>query len=267
MSNKTPILIEESNLAFAWARAFLRVMQPGQMLDPMVITVGGFQSLVPEEHNLIRSKLEAQLLALDKNTVDVTAMTIFPYKPWVRRGMPVHQIYKPFCIDRLLPRLKGRSRANQKGTYFERMMAYSGYRRQGMREVDQIGFVIDLLKGDRHSRESALQISCFDPAKDHTGQAIRGFPCLQQVGVTYGEDGTIAINAFYPTQYIFDRAYGNYLGLCHLGHYIAQQSGMRFSRLNCFVGKPELGEVNKSDLRALAADCVTHLAVRQPPPQ
>jgi hypothetical protein len=258
MSTDTPILISATNLSLAWARAFLRVAELGhRSLKPMLITVGGFKAPLPPEHDGIRTALDARLLALDKNSIDVTAMTIFPYKPWIRRQMPNHSAFRAFCIDRFLPRLKRLNAANQKGTYFERMMAYTGHRRDGIHSVDQLEFVIGLLGGNRRSRESALQIGCFDPAKDHTGQAVRGFPCLQQVGISYGDDETIAVNAFYPTQYIFDRAYGNYLGLCQLGHYLARETGLTFARLNCFVGKPELGKVNKRDMRSLATLCAS----------
>lgn len=125
-------------------------------------------------------------------------------------------------------------------------------RRDGVRVVNQLQFVIDLLKRDRRPRESALQITCFDPAKDHTGQPVRGFPCLQQVSIAYDDDGRLAVNAFYPMQYIFDRAYGNYLGLCHLGEFLAHETQLRFSRLTCFIGKPELGEPNEHAARTAA---------------
>jgi hypothetical protein len=85
-------------------------------------------------------------------------------------------------------------------------------------------------KGDqkgRRPRQSALQLACFDPAKDHTGAALAGFPCLQQVSLTYKEERTLEINAYYPTQYMVERAYGNYLGLCQLGHFIAHQLNVR----------------------------------------
>ena len=127
----------------------------------------------------------------------------------------------------------------------------SGTRRDGVRVVNQLQFVIDLLKKGRRPRESALQITCFDPAKDHTGQPVRGFPCLQQVSISYDDSGRLAVNAFYPMQYVFDRAYGNYLGLCHLGQFLAHQTQFRFSRLTCFIGKPELGDVSKRDMGAL----------------
>jgi hypothetical protein len=133
------------------------------------------------------------------------------------------------------------------------MMNFTGQRGGQAKTVDQLGFIINLLRNSqRWPRQSALQLSCFDPAKDHTGQPVRGFPCLQQVGLSHDADNRIAVHAFYPTQYIFDRGYGNYLGLCHLGSYIARQAGLQFVRLNCYIGEPQLGDVNKTDLAQLA---------------
>jgi hypothetical protein len=252
MSTSAPILIERSNLSAAWADAFLAALDSGRRLKPLLITIGNFTSLLPPEDAPLREALDERLKKLGKNPSDVSAMMIFPYKPWVRRGMPNCKEFTNFCILRLLPRLKKLDRRNQNGTYFERMMAYSGTRSSGPRELDQLQFIIDLLQNKkRRPRQSALQVACFDPAKDHTGQPVRGFPCLQQVSVAYDNDGNLALNAYYPTQYIFDRGYGNYLGLCHLGHFLSRETGLRFSRLTCFVGRPELGEVRKHDIGSL----------------
>jgi hypothetical protein len=261
MSTEMPIIIERSNLSLAWAEAFLNVAAPGRAgLRPLVITIGGFLAPLPPENEDLRNALDRRLVDLDKNPSDISAMTIFPYKAWVRRRQPPCSEFSSICINRMLPRLKKRDRRNQNGTYFERMMAYTGLRRGAAHTVNQLQFIIDLLKKDRRPRESALQIACFDPAKDHTGQPVRGFPCLQQVGVSYDDDGNLAISAFYPTQYIFDRAYGNYLGLCHLGHFLASETNLKFSRLTCFIGKPELGDVNKSELTSLVQMAATLVA-------
>jgi thymidylate synthase len=156
-------------------------------------------------------------------------------------------------VKRFFPRLKACDARNRFGTYFERMMNYTGQLGGERKTVDQLGFVINLLrKSQRWPRPSALQMSCFDAAKDHTGQPVRGFPCLQQVGLSHDGDNSIAVHALYPTQYIFDRGYGNYLGLCHLGSYIAHQTGLQFARLICYIGEPHLGDVNKRDLADLA---------------
>jgi thymidylate synthase len=156
-------------------------------------------------------------------------------------------------VKRFFPRLKACDARNRLGTYFERMMNFTGQRGGKGTTVDQLGFIIDLLRNpQRWPRQSALQLSCFDPAKDHTGQPVRGFPCLQQVALSHDGDKRIAVHAFYPTQYIFDRGYGNYVGLCHLGSYIAHQTGLQFARLNCYIGEPHLGDVNKRDLAELS---------------
>jgi thymidylate synthase len=199
----------------------------------------------------LRAELDRQLLALKKNPSEVSALTIFPYKMWERRGRPSCESFSELCMTKLLPRMRKRDSRNQYGTYFGRMMAFQGIRQDNLRVVNQLQFVINLMKKDRRPRESALQMSCFDPAKDHTGQPVRGFPCLQQVSVSQDDQGRLALNAFYPTQYIFDRAYGNYLGLCQLGQFIAHETKLRFSRLTCFVGRPEIGDVPKRALGSI----------------
>ena len=255
MSIDAPVHVAGRNLSLVWAEALLHVFDgAASRRPPLVVSIGGFGA-APEEDVELRSAVEAALDATNRNRIDSTALTIFPYKPWVRKGRPPYRDYRSFCIERLLPRLKTLDQRNRNGTYFQRMMAYTGYHRGGESCVDQLGEIIELLRDSRRWRESALQIACFDPAKDHTGQPVKGFPCLQQVGLSYGDDNDFALNAFYPTQYIFDRAYGNYLGLCHLGLLLAHESGRSFRRLNCFIGKPELGDVNKGDVRTLAALC------------
>jgi hypothetical protein len=252
MSTNVPAVIERTNLSLAWADAFVAAAETRHRdLRPLVITVGGFTSPLPPENPSIRQAVDDHLAKLGMNSVDISGMMIFPYKPWVRRSMPNCNDFTKFCLSRLLPRLKKLDNRNQKGTYFERMMDYTGTRRAGLRTVNQLEFIINLMRKPRRQRESALQIACFDPAKDHTGQPVRGFPCLQQVGISYDDNGKFAVNAYYPTQYIFDRAYGNYLGLCHLGHFLAKETSLKFARLTCFIGKPELGEVPKRDLKSL----------------
>ena len=141
------------------------------------------------------------------------------------------------------------------------MIAFRGVRTKNGKSAfetkNQLEHIINDWHRDREHpkrpRQSALQVACFDPVKDHTGQAVRGFPCLQQVSFAYDNAGGLAINAYYPTQFIFDRAYGNYLGLSHLGYFMAKELGLQLVRLNCFIVRPELGSVTKSRLRVLEA--------------
>ena len=255
MRVETPIIIQHHDLAVAWAKLFAIVMQPTKRdLRPVVVTIGGFSGKLPGENPAIRAALETALSSGEKTyPIDVTSLTIFPYKTWIRLGRPTCENFSERCVKHLLPRMRARDARNQYGTYFERMMAYSGMRTAGPRTVNQLQHVVELLKKPRLVRESALQISCFDPAKDHTGQPVRGFPCLQQIGIALDHEHRFSLNAFYPTQFSFDRAYGNYLGLCQLADFIAHETNLTFSHLNCFIGRPERGSASKTELGPLLA--------------
>jgi hypothetical protein len=254
MSVLAPTLIHASNLSVAWGRALLHVFDGSKpSISPLVVSIGDFSSTLPAENDDVRSATDVALAENQLNLVRVTALTIFPYEIWCRRKRMDCKPFTELCLKKLLPRMKARNTQNRHGTYFERMMDFTGVKKVGEpRAVNQLLFVIDLLKNrTKWPRESALQISCFDPAKDHTGQPVRGFPCLQQIGIALDGKGNIALNAYYPTQYIFDRAYGNYLGLCQLGAFIAHETSLKFVRLTCFVGKPELGTVSKTRIEDL----------------
>ena len=54
------------------------------------------------------------------------------------------------------------------------------------------------------------------------------------------------MNAFYATQLLFNKAYGNYLGLCRLGDFMAHEMGLTFERMNCFVGVAKIDNINKN---------------------
>ncbi|OQY98829.1 MAG: hypothetical protein B6D36_17055 [Planctomycetes bacterium UTPLA1] len=261
MSANSTIIIEATNVSLAWSHAFLHAMHTTlRDIRPIVLTIGGFDPPLPPEDSNIRTLVDNALVRADKYRTQVSAMTIFPFTMWLRRSKPSCAEFSSLCIDRLIPRLKRRDRHNQYGTYFERMMAFRGTRNSVERVVNQIQHVIELLKSRRRRpRQSALQVACFDPAKDHTRQPVRGFPCLQQVAFAYDANGGLCVSAFYPTQYIFDRAYGNYLGLCHLGYFVAHETGLTLRQMTCFIGRPLLGTVSKSTLRPLQRKIELHL--------
>jgi thymidylate synthase len=131
--------------------------------------------------------------------------------------------------ERLLPKLR-RVRANVHGIYFERMIAGG----PGGTE-NQLEFAIRTYTARPAVRRSVLQIGIFDPGLDHSASALRGFPCLQHVTFVPTRDG-LFLNAFYATQYMIERAYGNYLGLCRLGHFVGHELGVPLARVTTFIG-------------------------------
>lgn len=244
-----PHLITESNLSTAWARAFLHAHDGAN--DTLIVALRDFDADIPAQNESIATELDMRLSALAKPKIDQTALTIVPYEKWLREGKITIEELTTWYLESMLPRLKARCTKNRHGTYFERLVSYSGIQSKGgeneLRTVNQIAHVIGVWKRSmgnpepRRPRQSALQLACFDPAKDDTGSAQLGFPCLQQVSFTFHEKNSLEVNAYYPKQYLFDRAYGNYLGLCQLGHLVAHSLGVKLTRFTCFTASPEVG--------------------------
>jgi hypothetical protein len=261
----SPKLIVEKNLSVAWARAFISVWD-NSISDCLTLAIRDFDGEMPGEDAPIRERLDAILRESNIPTVEQTALAIVPYKQWLRFNRPSIEKLGDYYLNKLLPRLKALSTKNRHGTYFERLIDYSGARRKNgaieVRVINQLKHVITIWKNREEKggrpRQSALQLACFDPAKDHTGTALTPFPCLQQISLTYREKGTLEINGYYPTQYIFDRAYGNYLGLCQLGNVIAAELDVRLTGLSCFTLRPQLGFGTKGK----HSDLVEFLKVR-----
>lgn len=125
--------------------------------------------------------------------------------------------------------------ANRHGTYFRRFTAF------GASEVNQIEHVLTTWKKGNH-RRSALQLAVFDPERDHVHNRQRGFPCLHQVAIVPGADGGLSLTAFYATQLVFEKAYGNYLGLANLGAFLATELGMQLTSITCVASVAILGQ-------------------------
>ena len=82
--------------------------------------------------------------------------------------------------------------------------------------------------------------------RDHVASAQLGFPCLQQISFDPTKAGLI-MNSFYATQQIFDKAYGNYLGLARLGAFMAHEMGIPLAQINVMVGIAKLERIAKRD--------------------
>ena len=258
MSTNPPEIIRESNLSHAWGKAFLATMTGRNGLAPLTISIDGLTNGLPAEDEGIREALDLALSQNNKYAAAISAMTIFPVKFWNLNKQPHIEEFSELYLRKYLPRLRARDPRNRKGTYFQRMISFQGVRKKrgtlSTESKNQLLHIVSLWPKEgkgRRPRQSALQVAIFDPVKDHNGSPRSVFPCLQQVSFTYDNTGGVAVNAYYPSQYIFDRAYGNYLGLCHLGYFMAKELGLQFVRLNCFIARPELGDVTKEALRDL----------------
>ena len=62
------------------------------------------------------------------------------------------------------------------------------------------------------------------------------------------------MTGFYATQHVYEKAYGNYLGLCRLGQFVAHELGLRLVRMTCVTALAKLGGVGKAEILHLRSE-------------
>lgn len=238
------LMVEEGNLSVAWARSFLEVVEVGE-IAPLTVVISGFDGGVPAEVVSIRQLLDSALREERGLSCHQVANTIFPISLW-NSQLNRQQLYQRYL--RILPRVL-KNRRNKYGVYFERLIAY-GHDSKLDGGINQLEHIIQTWHRGNH-RRTALQAAIFDPKKDHSNQRQRGFPCLQQVAFARVGPNRLGLTGFYATQYMYERAYGNYLGLCRLGLFMAHEMGLKLDKVTC-IASPAKRERRKGDLQSLA---------------
>lgn len=250
-----PMTIEQNDISTAWAKSLLRLHKRGvKEISPLVVTVKMDSFAVPEAQD-IRNELDECIAALKTSGVNkltklqpvhTVANTIFPCSFWNQDAEnDAELLYSRF--ERAWPRIK-RCAQNRRGSYFRRLTAF---RSDGDKApINQLAHIVETYQRGNH-RRSALQASVFDPTLDHKHNRVLGFPCLHQVAFAPVDNEGLSVTGFYATQYAFDRAYGNYLGLCHLGNFVAAQLGLTLVRMTCVAATALLGTPNKEHLAEL----------------
>lgn len=243
--------IEEPNVSFAWARAIRLVSARGQNeISPLIVSITGFdEQNRAQEDAAIRTSLETMLIKEGHQKLDTVASTIFPQSLWnpAKDRAELFQRYQ-----RAFPRIQKSVRGNVRGTYFERMITGGP-----AHNPNQLDYILQTFLARSGVRRSALQLSIFDPQRDHIAGAQLGFPCLQHV--TFAPSGdSLTVNAFYALHYMVERAYGNYLGLCRLGQFVAHETGLKLTRVTCYAGIAKL-DANKRSLATVLSSIDTVL--------
>ena len=225
-----PHVIRASTITEAWLEALDKSVARGApIFAPLVIVVEPTDFAADFVDNSIHATLNYALVKHSKWKLETTANTIFPHNLWSRCGSPT-DLYDRYL--RMLPRLKRLQPSNRHGTYFSRMIAFPT--KNGTK--NQLAHLVTAWSSNVR-RSSAFQANIFDPATDHTLQLRRGFPCLQHVSFTSLGNGKFATIAVYPSEYLFDRAYGNYLGILRLSQFLGQQLDLQLVRITFLVGK------------------------------
>ena len=243
----SPVLVDESDLSRAWAKAVLHVRDnPGTEISPLILSVSGFsEDGGVVETPTVRTALDTLLLAEQIRSVEDVAFTIFPQRIWqVAQGdrATLFRYYRD-----AFPRYQAMNpRDNRRGLYFERLVSYG----RGPCDGNQLEWILSQFEGRVGVRRSMFQASVFDPERDHVANAQLQFPCMQHVSFEPTEAGLV-VNAFYATQQLFVKAYGNYLGIAQLGAFMAHEMKLKMNRMNVIVGVAKFESISKSD-QALA---------------
>jgi len=221
--------IEEPNVSMAWAKSLEAAYGiKKQEVVPLVVSVTGFDASndVIEEPT-IRQALDTFLSASGKQSVETVANTIFPQSIW-NPAAPRALLFQRY--NKIFPRIKKSSPKNNYGIYFNRMIAGGN-----SENPNQLDYIIEAYLDRTGVRRSLLQVATFIPELDHTTAAQRGFPCLQHVTFSPTKVG-LSVNAFYASQFMVEKAYGNYIGLCRLGKFVAHEFGLKLARVTCYTG-------------------------------
>lgn len=256
MSSIFPLLIEDGNLSRAWARIFLHIIDnPGKEISPLLVSLTGFTDGIPNEDETLRSILDACFTANGKQEVNTVANTIFPASVWRLAKYNRQDFYGIYMTH--LPRyIALKKNKNHRGLYFARLIAFDKDHKTGKQlkhipvgsvpeNGNQLEHIIKQYLSRPGVRRSMFQASVFDPARDHVLSAQLPFPCLQHISFVPEGNGLI-LNAFYATQQLFDKAYGNYLGLCRLGHFMAHEMHLTLKQVNCYAGIEKMDTIGKT---------------------
>lgn len=256
-TDHSPVTLTADNLSVAWGKVLNELAKPGvTRLAPLTLSITGFDETgVAREVPEIRTAVDRFLLSQGKKNSENIAWTIFPQQDWEISGGD-RDLFFDVYIESFQRVQAFNARNNKRGSYFQRLVDLNG----GGQGPNQLKWLLD--DYDQHPkarRTSKFQATTFDPARDYSSTGQLEFPCLQQVSFTF-EDRALQVNAFYATQQIARKAYGNYLGLSRLGAFVASQMKLRFEQLNIFVGvaKMDIGKTD-ADLAELLGVVRAHL--------
>ncbi|MDW5327193.1 hypothetical protein [Plantactinospora sp. KLBMP9567] len=256
------------DISAAWIRACRALDQlPGRRAYHTVVRIEDPTSDDPR----VRSRLDRILTSKQKQPVRTVANTIFPAA--LARSAKDHDTLVARYQD-AFPTLKRLHRGNQLGTYFDRLINYPGPRGRN----DQLAFIIGRLRQQQETRgpmTACYEANLVSPAADHDRGAvavsapvrvpgvdngIMQFPCLSHCSFQLDRAGRLHLTALYRSQYMVERAYGNYVGLGELLAYVAERSGLHMGRLTVVAGYAQIDGGFITKIRPLLAEATTPLA-------
>lgn len=231
-------VIKGDNAAISWAKAFVACYEaPGGQINQANVLFGQESGEDSEIRALLDDFQNSRSETSEEvSQVETVAGTIFPESIW--KGCKGDRSILFERYRRMIPLIKNCPQ-NRNGTYFSRLVEFPNPKGD---PINQLEHVIQTWDIETH-RLSALQAGIFNPVSDHSMARQKGFPCLQQVVFhPHGTNGCngLSVVAFYATQTILEKAYGNYLGLLRLGRFMSNEMGIPFNGVVCIASSLKL---------------------------
>lgn len=241
--NDGPLIVSSNSVSGVWIGVMEALLRRGvARLTPVVAAIDVSEDANDDDGDLQRA-IDIELTSRRLYSINTTANTIFPRSLWDPTA-PRSLVYGRYL--RILPVLKRLDRRNQYGTYFERLIAYRRTPDDEAPVINQLEHIVTTYqRGNR--RRSALQAALFNPAFDQNHQRRRGFPCLQYVTFDPDPRDGLQVTGVYTTQYVFDRGFGNYLGVFNLGLFMAHEMNLSLTKVTTITMRAELGAIRKTD--------------------
>jgi hypothetical protein len=219
----------------AWIKAanYLR-QRPGKSAYNLLLDVQS-PHLVTQPDLQAISLLDDLLKKYDHYSVSTVAGTIFPQGLYARFGSKgVYETYP----NVVYPRIK----ENSWGRYAYRIVR----RRDGPgKYINPLELMVNKLKrqlqGDRTFRAvyelptvEDQEIATYDASLD--ADRLLPHPCLSHLSFKVSEDNKqLMLTALYRSQYFFQKALGNLIGLAQLHRFVALETGLAPSNLVCLA--------------------------------
>ncbi len=206
------------------------------------------------EDEAIRGALDSALDEAGKQSVETVAGTIFPNPLYRSPGYSWSRDLDERAVGELdaaardlyeryigmLPVLR-RKHANNRGTYFSRMITWPGKEPGG---TNQLNLRISRIRTEFSNRRRTCHTLDVDIAADAlvseplagvqvllpSEQRTQGFPCLVHIDFTL-VDGILHCLAVYRHHYLITKTYGNLVGLSRLMKFICEQTGAECGEL------------------------------------
>jgi hypothetical protein len=259
-------LIQAQNISLGWLSAMEHLLRVGGKDTNVIVAIANSEQEELHIRHLLDTFLMEHSTAQGKTLYPVVtvANTLFPqalYRP--ERGEDA----RPFLYDKYRQsfQVKKRLPANRSGTYFQRMVAWQGKRG----EVNQLEAVIQRLKSERkrsnplssayelgissvEEDEEDAELRVYEPGRD---TKVMGFPCLSHISLTLFQQ-KLHLTALYRNQHFIRRAYGNYVGLTRLLHFLCHEIGCEPGELVCIASHADAElSLGKREITALVEQC------------